>query len=874
MPVGLVIVAHSAQLARGVAELARQMAAEVPIAAAGGAGNNILGTSVDTILEAIQSVDSPSGVLILLDMGSAILSTEMALEMLPDEQRQRVQLTFAPLVEGTIAAANEAAIGRTLAEVKQAAEKTAGREQLQLMKPFTPTELPTAQTSAPVVTESPAVEVSPFLEVSLTLTNPTGLHARPASLFVQTAGRFQANIQVQSRGRQTDATSLLGILSLGARQNDTITIRASGPDAEAALAALSELAQADFYETTPEGPPQPSPSPSIPPSETAIAPAPVLPQQTLDRWQGVPASAGVAVGPAFLYTSHTLPLHAVERRTIPPAQIPTEQQRLQDALAQTIQELHNLAQQLQSQVGQAEAGIFDAQALMVDDPQLRDAALDAIREQHLDAASALAMVGEQQAAILETLDNPLLAGRAVDVRDAISRAIQHLRGEVAMPQDLSKLSQPVILVARDLTPSDTVLLRPNTVLGICTVLGGPTAHAAILARALGIPAIAGLNEAILQLIHPGEELGVDADKGLLYLHPNQSIRSELAQRLAVQQQQQAALKTAAQQVQVALLIDGRRIHLLANVGSETEAEAAQQWGAEGIGLLRTEFLLANTSTMPDGAKQHQLYVRVFQAFRGNGSRPSGPIVVRTLDAGADKPMPALQNAIGLTTEANPALGLRGIRISLAYQQLLEQQLGALLLAAADTGVELHIMFPMISTVEELQTARTVFDRVYQRLRQRQTTIPAHVPIGIMVEVPAAVVMATELAQSADFFSIGSNDLLQYVLACDRTNTSVAALYHPMQPALLRMIRQVAEAGRSAGKPVAVCGEIASDARLAPILVGLGVDELSMTPTALPAVRTALTGQSAQELAELAEKVCKMSTVAEVEKVYSDFANRR
>jgi phosphoenolpyruvate-protein kinase (PTS system EI component) len=237
-------------------------------------------------------------------------------------------------------------------------------------------------------------------------------------------------------------------------------------------------------------------------------------------------------------------------------------------------------------------------------------------------------------------------------------------------------------------------------------------------------------------------------------------------------------------------------------------------------------------------------------------------------------MPALQNAIGLTTEANPALGLRGIRISLAYQQLLEQQLGALLLAAADSGVELHIMFPMISTVEELQTARAVFDRVYQSLRQRQTTIPAQVPIGIMVEVPAAVVMATELAQSADFFSIGSNDLLQYVLACDRTNTSVASLYHPMQPALLRMIRQVAEAGRSAGKPVAVCGEIASDVRLAPILVGLGVDELSMTPTALPAVRTALTGRSAQELAELAENVCKMSTVAEVEKVYSDFANRR
>jgi phosphoenolpyruvate-protein kinase (PTS system EI component) len=375
----------------------------------------------------------------------------------------------------------------------------------------------------------------------------------------------------------------------------------------------------------------------------------------------------------------------------------------------------------------------------------------------------------------------------------------------------------------------------------------------------------------LQLIHPNEELGVDADKGLLYLHPTKQVHDELAHRLAVRQQQQADLKAAAQQAQAPLLVNGRRIHLLANVGSRTEAEAARQWGAEGIGLLRTEFLLANTTIMPNEAEQRQRYIEVFQAFRGNGSRPGGPIVVRTLDAGADKPMPALQNAIGLTTEANPALGLRGVRIHLAYQQLLEQQLSALLLAAADTGVELHIMFPMISTVEEVREARTIFDRVYQRLKRDQANVPAHVPIGIMVEVPAAAVMAPELAVVADFFSIGSNDLLQYVLACDRTNTSVAYLYNPMQPALLRMIRQVAEAGRRAGKPVAVCGEIASDVRLAPILVGLGVDELSMTPTALPAVRAALTEHSAQELTELAEKACRRSTAAEVEAAYKEFS---
>jgi phosphocarrier protein FPr len=868
MTVGLVIVSHSAQLAKGVAELAGQMArGNVPIAAAGGAGETILGTSADIILQAIQEVDSQSGVLLLLDMGSAILSAEMALEMLPDEQRQHVQLSFAPLVEGAIAAANSASLGRTLAEVKQAAEAAADREQLQAMKPFTEAEPFLDQPATPATPASTPVEIPSAFEVQVTLHNPTGLHARPASLFVQTASRFQATIQVQSRGRQTEATSLLGILSLGARKDDTLTLGANGPDAEAALAALSELIQADFYETAPSSkPPAPLP-PQTPPTETMTLPASDLPQQTLDRWQGISVSAGVALGRAFLYTSHTLPLSLVERRTISASQSVAEQQRLQDVLTETSQELHTLAQQLQSQVGQAEAGIFDAQALMLDDPQLRKDALQTIKEQNVDAASALALVGAQQAATLEALDDPLLAARAADVRDAVSRAIQHLRGGSETPQDLSTLSQPVILVARDLTPSDTAQLRPDTVLGICTIHGGPTAHAAILARALSIPAIAGLNEALLQLLHPGEELGLDADKGLLYLHPSQEIHDDLAQRLATRQQQQAALQVAAQQAQAPLLINGRRIQLLANVGSKTEAEAARQWGAEGIGLLRTEFLLANTATLPDEAAQRQRYVEVFQAFRGNSSHSGGPIVVRTLDAGADKPMPALQNAIGLTAEANPALGLRGIRIHLAYQQLLEQQLSALLLAAADTGVELHIMFPMITTVEEVREARGIFERVYQRLKQGQENVPAHIPLGIMVEVPAAVVMAPELAEVADFFSIGSNDLLQYVLACDRTNASVAHLYNPMQPALLRMIRQVAEAGRRAGKPVAVCGEIASDTRMAPILVGLGVDELSMTPTALLAVRTALTEYPREKLTELAEKVCSMSTVAEVEATY-------
>src|SRR5438067_739395 len=859
MTVGLVIVSHSAQLANGVAELAGQMTqGATQIAAAGGGVDNILGTSAEKIQAAIQAVDGPDGVLVLLDLGSAILSAEMALELLNSEQ-QHVMLSFAPLVEGAIAAAIEASLGHTLVEVKQTAEKTASVEQLQLLKP-----LSSAYEEAEAAVPPPPAQ-SDVREMQLTLTNPTGLHARPASLFVQTAGRYDARIEVLGRGRQAEATSIIGVLALGIRKGDTITLRASGKEAEVALEVLRDLNLANFYETTPEAEPQQD-----------VDKHPELPvsQQTRDTWRGITTSPGVAIGPALLYTSTNLTLSKVERRTIAGEQITAEQERLRHALNTAASELQALIASLQQSIGKSEAAIFEAQALMLQDPALSETALREIEEQRIDAVSALAIAGEQQASALEALDSPLFAQRAVDVRDVVSRALQHLSDKVVQKQDLSALKQPAILLAQDLTPTDTAQLRPETVLGICTTQGGPTAHAAILARALGIPAIAGMSEAALQVIHAGDELGLDADNGLLYHHPMAEVRTQLAQRLAEQQRQRGALLSKAQQAAAEVSIDGRRLLLLANIGSEAEAEAARQWGAEGIGLLRTEFLFAAASTLPDEDEQRKRYVRIFQAFKGNdGAHSGGPVVVRTLDAGADKPMRALNTVIGTLIEANPALGQRGIRISLAHQSLLEEQLRALLLAAAETGIELHLMFPMITTVEELRTAREIVDRVYEQLKQRQVTLPpflARVPVGIMVEVPAAAVMAPELAEIADFFSIGANDLLQYTLACDRTNASTTYLYHPMQPAVLRLIAQIAEAGRRAGKPVAVCVEIASDGRLAPILIGLGVDELSMTPTALPGVRAALANRTVRQLLDVAHKVLQAKTVAEVEQISNEF----
>jgi multiphosphoryl transfer protein len=853
MTVGLVIVSHSARLAEGVVELAGQMTqGKTPLAAAGGAGANTLGTSADTILAAIESVDGPDGVLVLLDLGSAILSAELTLEMLTDEQRARTVLSYAPLVEGAVAAALEASLDHPLAAVQQAAEGTARVEQLRKLKPISQEEQPE---------HAPPEQVSPpptsAREAQLTLTNSAGLHARPAGLFVQTAGRFQAQVQVLARGRQADAISIMGVLSLGARQGDTITLRASGEQADAAIAALSELVRANFYEAT-QRPSSPAPAKEQPPATSAEQ----------GTWRGVTTSKGVAIGPALLYVSGGLVLNTIQQRTISEQQVADEQALLREALSDTEQELAVFSRQVRQDVGQAESAIFDAQALMLRDPTLRDAALQLIEQQHLDAASALARVGEQQATLLEQLDNELLAARATDVRDVVSRVIRSLRGQKV--QDLSALRQPVILLAYDLTPSDTVQLRPDFVLGICTTRGGPTAHAAILARALGIPALAGLGEDALAVIHDGDELALDADQAVLYHLPAPEVRTQLAQRLEEQLRQLAANKRAASEARAPVIINDRRIHLLANVANEAEAEAARQWGAEGIGLLRTEFLFAAATTLPDEEEQRQRYIRVFRAFKGNAAQP-GPIVVRTLDAGADKPLPALASVLGAREEANPALGLRGIRIHLAHEELLTQQLAALLRAAAETDVQLHIMFPMLATVEELRAAKAIFERVYADLRQRGSAVPAHVPLGIMIEVPSAVVMAEELAQEADFFSIGANDLLQYTVASDRTNPAVSYLYNPMQPAVLRLIQQVAQAGRRAGKSVAVCGEIASDARIAPVLVGLGVDELSMTPTAIPSVRTALTSVSAQRLLRVADDLRSLKTVAEVEQAFKDLA---
>jgi phosphoenolpyruvate-protein phosphotransferase/dihydroxyacetone kinase phosphotransfer subunit len=875
MAVGLVIVSHSSRLADGVAELAEQMAqGKTPIAAAGGAMDDVLGTSTDKILEAIQSVDGPDGVLVLLDLGSAILSAEMVLEMLSDEQRARIRLSYAPLVEGAVAAALEASLGRTLAQVQQVAEMTANVEQIQKLKPLTPTENVSGEIAASP--EGNSIEGTSELTVQLTLTNPTGLHARPASLFVQTSAGFQAIIHASGRGKETDATSIFGVMSLGLRQGDTLTIRASGKEAEAAIEALSELVRANFHEPTSPivGADVSLPSPMYRPGTLADADVSRTPpiyrpaQLPGEPWRGIPVSAGIAVGPTFMYSSNTISLNAIERLPISTEQVTSEQQRLREALLTAAKELRTLARELQNKVGQADAAIFEAQALMLLDPALGEATLHVIETAHVDAAGALAEAGEHYATMLETLDDPLIAGRAVDMRDAVRRALQHVTNQHAQEHVLSGLSRPVILMAWDLTPSDTAQLKPEFVLGICTVQGGPTTHAAIIARALEIPAVAGLDPHLLEIIHDGQQIAIDGSKGFIYVHPDGTQQDALYTEMLQQQQARnvrRSLNSSLWRTRPGSTADGHKAQIFANVGDVESARAAAESGAEGIGLLRTEFLFGGRTVFPDEQEQFESYVALFRAFADH-TILGKTIVARTLDAGADKPFPALEPLIGALQEFNPALGLRGVRIHLLYEELLCQQLRALLRAGTETGVQLHIMFPMIATIEEIRRLRMIFTSVQNGLKDEGIALPASTQVGIMIETPAAALMANALAREVDFFSIGANDLYQYTMAADRTNTRVTGMFGMLEPAVWRLIERVIRAGVEHGKLVALCGELAADPRIGPLLVGLGVQELSMNPPAIVNVKAALHTHTLEHWRKLSHKLLEAETAAEIQSI--------
>lgn len=580
----------------------------------------------------------------------------------------------------------------------------------------------------------------------------------------------------------------------------------------------------------------------------------------------MPISPGIAIGPARIYKPTDV---VTELASISPEQVHDEQQRLREAIHAAVQELRGLSERVAKTVGRSEAEIFEAQQLMLEDPDLRDSADTRIAQSLLPAPAAFRQAAEEAAQELEALEDETLAARAVDVRDIAVRVARHLSSppHQLAEQQLTR-NIPVLVVARDLTPSDTATFDPEIILGICTVVGGPTTHAAIIARALEIPAVAGLDPRLLDALEDGQPIAIDGARGIFYQSiegEQEALLRDAMLRQRAERAQRRGQNAALWRAKPGSTADGVAVQIFANVGDAEGARTAAQNGAEGIGLLRTEFLFGGRQVFPGEQEQFESYVDLFRAF-SDSARLGKSIIARTLDAGADKPFPALEPLIGPLDEANPALGLRGARIHLAHQELLRTQLRALLRAGAATGIDLSIMFPMIATLEEVRRLRAIYISVRDDLARKGVMLSPTTQVGIMVETPAAALMADVLAREVDFFSIGANDLFQYTMAADRTNTRVTALFGALEPAVWRAIDRIAQAARSQSKLVAVCGELAADRRIGPLLAGLGVKELSMSSPSILNVKAALHAHPMRYWREKAQSLLRVETAEEAQAV--------
>lgn len=562
--------------------------------------------------------------------------------------------------------------------------------------------------------------------------------------------------------------------------------------------------------------------------------------------KGIAASEGIAMGPAYVYRPQKF---TIPRQTgIDPE---AEWRRLKKALSQAEAELEVLREKLAGEAGESEAQIMDAHIMMLNDPTLVGETRSLMITHQLNAEAALADTIEEQAAMLEALDDEYMAARAADLRDVAQRVTRILLGVEA--QSLDGITKPVILVAHDLTPSDTAALNKKYVLGFCTAMGGPTAHTAILARSLGLPAIVGAGDRILE-IKPGTALILDGSSGELILAPDETMRATYENRQLEQMAAQAAARQAAREP--ALTREGQQVEVVANIGAVAEAETILEFGAEGVGLLRTEFLYLEQTRPPTEEEQFRAYRRIAEVL---GRRP---LIIRTLDVGGDKPLPYIH----IKHEENPFLGLRGIRLCLAEPEMFKTQLRAILRAAE--GYNLKIMFPMVATVEEICQAKALLAEARTELAAQG--LPYGDPeVGIMVEIPAAAAAADLLAQEVDFFSIGTNDLTQYTLAVDRTNASVQSLADAFNPAVLRLIAETIRRGHEAGIWIGLCGELAGEPLAVPVLLGLGLDEFSMAAPAVPMVKAAIRRWSRAGAKAVAEAALQQKNAIAVRKLLQE-----
>ena len=562
------------------------------------------------------------------------------------------------------------------------------------------------------------------------------------------------------------------------------------------------------------------------------------------RFEGAGVSPGIAHGKVHVVRDD---LDDIARYRISRSQVTDEIGRFEAALIQTRMQILEMQQRIAESIGAKDAAIFDAHLLVVEDRTLIDEVLRNLETDLCNVEWVFQEVATRYAETLNKIDDPYLRERALDIQDVTKRVIRNLQGKA--PKTFLALSEPHILIAHNLTPSDTASMSRERVLGIATDLGSRTSHTAIMARSLNIPAIVGLHD-ITAKLETGQFVLVDGTDGLLIIDPKPETFVHYAEIESRRARVVAQLKELRETSSTTR--DGRHIVLSANIELPEDVDAVAANGAEGIGLYRTEFLYLNRNTLPTEEEQYETYRKVAECVRPN------PLIIRTFDLGGDKLAPG---TVDISDELNPFLGWRAIRFCLENIDIFKTQLRAILRASAVGNVK--IMFPMISRLEELRRAVAILAECKEELRHAKIPIGEKIEVGAMIEIPSAAISANVLAPEVDFFSIGTNDLIQYALAVDRVNEKIAHLYEPTHPAVLRLLKMIADAAHAHHIWVGVCGEMAGDIALIPLLLGLGMDELSAGATLVPRVKRAVQSLAIPECCELVEEALQLNTASEI-----------
>lgn len=556
-------------------------------------------------------------------------------------------------------------------------------------------------------------------------------------------------------------------------------------------------------------------------------------------YSGIAGSEGIAAGKAYVFINNQMD---IDMEAVSCEAITIELEKLNEGIELSRTQLMRLKEKVMQEFNESEAQIFEAHMMMLEDPEFTGAVREAITSGSAKAAYAVKKVADSYITIFEQIEDDYMRGRAADIKDVSSRLIRNILGISSW--DLLSINSPVIIVAHDLTPSDTAMMNKDYVLGFTTDVGGSTSHTAIMARSLGIPAVLGLGD-VSGRIQDGDYLIIDGTEGKIIINPDQEQQAEYERKISHHRERRKRLEKVASLP--AITADGRKIEISCNIGTPEDIHGGLENGGEGVGLFRTEFLYMNSNTLPSEEEQYEQYRKAAVLLQGK------PLIIRTLDIGGDKKLPYLR----IPEEANPFLGWRAIRICLERQDIFKSQLRAILRASSEGNI--LIMFPMISGVREVREAKRVLEEVKEELRRENIKFDETIKVGIMVEIPSAAMTADIIAKEVDFFSIGTNDLCQYALAVDRMNPKVAGLYQPLHPGILKLIKNVIDASHKHGKFTGMCGEMAGTEEACVILLGLGLDEFSMSAAGIPAIKNIVRNVTYKQAEEIANHALELDT---------------